>query len=228
MKTNKQDFNKNYDKKETCLKNSIHQSLVPYAATKLHELMLEASNLKSVKFSTCQYYVTKKENNKENVSVSVHPNFHRVRIVTVNSERMFCNCSFSPINSIPCVHVLHVAKLSCEYKCPTIKDVSVVWWKDYYKFRFDKECEDSYPKCVINVFIILRLREKNGLQIDSQHYEMIPIVEALDIPNIFKKYMKEGVCPRNHASVNKGDFNDGALMGLSQKKQSIYHSGWRK
>ena len=100
--------------------------------------MLEASNLESVKFSTCQYYVTKKENNKENVSVSVHPNFHRVRIVTVNSERMFCNCSFSPVNGIPCVHVLRVAKLSCEYKGPTIKDLSVVWWKDYYKFGFDK------------------------------------------------------------------------------------------
>ena len=92
MKTKKLDFNKKYYKTETRFTNSIHQSLVPYAATKLHELMLEASNLKSVKFSTCQYYVTKKDNNKENVSVSVHPNFHRVRIVTANSERMFCNC----------------------------------------------------------------------------------------------------------------------------------------
>ena len=50
---------------------------------------------------------------------------------------------------------------------------------------------------------------------------MIPIVEALDIPNIFKKYMKEGACPRNYASVNEGDFNDGAPMGLSQKTVNI-------
>ena len=134
---------------------------------------------------------------------------------------MFYNCSFPPVNEIACVHVLNVAKLSCEYKGPTIKDLSAVWWKDYYKFGFDKECKDSYPKCVINVFIILRLRDKNGLQIDSQHYEMIPIVEALDIPNIFKKYMKEEVCPRNYASVNEGDFNDGAPMGLSQKTVNI-------
>ena len=70
---------------------------------------------------------------------------------------------------------------------------------------------------MINVFIILRLREKIGLQIDSQHYEMIPIVKALDISNIFKKYMKEGVCPRNYSSVNEGDFNDEAPMGLSQE-----------
>ena len=63
--------------------------------------------------------------------------FHRVRTVTVRNDRITCNCSFSPVYGLPCVHVLHVAFLDDTYEGPKKRDVSVVWWKDYLKYGFN-------------------------------------------------------------------------------------------
>ena len=41
--------------------------------------------------------------------------------------------------------------------------MSVVWWKQYYKFGFDIKYEDHDQKYMNKVFVILRLREKDGL-----------------------------------------------------------------
>ena len=97
-------------KTQTRYYNDVYQSPVTHADTKLEELVEFSSNLQSIKFNQAQYYVTRK---KERVVVNQkdHPRYHRVRTVTVSQNRVTCDCAFSPVNGIPCVHVLHVAYL---------------------------------------------------------------------------------------------------------------------
>ena len=82
------------------------------------------TDLLSAKINNTQFNVTRKETSNE-TSGSVHPRFLRVRTVTVRNDRITCNCSFSPVYSLPCVHILHVAFLDDTYEGPKKRDVPV-------------------------------------------------------------------------------------------------------
>ena len=93
---------------------------------------------------------------------NVHPKFHRVRTVTVHNNRITCNCSFTPVNGLPCVHVLHVAYLDSEYAGPTRRDCSIFWWKDYISLGFN--AKKNYKEREMNTTLCyLRNNEEDGL-----------------------------------------------------------------
>ena len=60
--------------------------------------------------------------------------------MTVGNGRLVCNCSFSPNNGLPCIHV---AFLDDNYEGPKKRDISVVWWKDYLKYGFNMNPDDN-------------------------------------------------------------------------------------
>ena len=95
--------------------NPVYQSLVYYAAVTLDSLTKACTDLLSAKINNTQLNVTRKETSNES-SVNVHPKFHRVRTVTVGNGRMVCNCSYSPDNGLPCIHMLHVSFLADTYE----------------------------------------------------------------------------------------------------------------
>ena len=91
-------------KMKTRYSGVVYQSLVIHAAAKLADLVDSSSKLQSVKFNETQYYVTRKEE-RVVTTEQVHPSYHRVRTVTIYQNRATCNCSFSPVNELPCDHV---------------------------------------------------------------------------------------------------------------------------
>ena len=175
-------------KMKTRYSGIVYQSLVTYAAAKLADLVDSSSKWQSVKFNQTQYYVTRKE---ERVAANqqVHPRYHRVRTVTIYQNRLTCDCSFSPVNGIPCVHVLHVEFLDDEYKGPLKRDISVFWWKDYMTFGIDVQNRDFNEREINHNFLKIRLCEKDGLICYSKRYKLLPVTGKEDIPKIFAKYM---------------------------------------
>ena len=113
-----------------------------YADVTIYSITKACTDLLSAKINNTQFNVTRKETSNER-SGNAHPKFHRVRTVTIGNGRIVCNCSFSPDNSLTCVHVLHVEFLDDTYEGPKRRDVSVVWWKDYLKYGFNMHPDDN-------------------------------------------------------------------------------------
>ena len=100
----------------------------------------------------------------------MHPKFHRVRTVTVLNDRITCNCSCTPVNGIPCVHLLHVAYLDSEYMGPTRRYISIFWWKYFVRFGFNIKTEDYNQREMNKIFLFLQNCEMDSLYCKENRY----------------------------------------------------------
>ena len=200
--------------------------MVRYDDVKLEELVAQSRRLLSIKINDHGYYITRKESILDTTN-TVQPRFHRVHTVTVLNDRITCNCSFTPVNGIPCVHVLHVAYLDSDYMGLTKRDVSIFWWKDFIRFGFNIRIEDYNQREINKTLCYLRNHEMDSLCCKQNRYASGLVTEKNDIPELFNRYMHKAVTADNYNLVGQNHqdclIDNDAPFGLSQDV-SLFHN----
>jgi hypothetical protein len=90
----------------------------------------QRNEYESIRIGLHQFQVRRRT---QDISKSVIPVFRRIRLVSIQSDCLYCNCCYFERIGIGCRHILHVLGIlsAGEYPGFSHKDISVYWWSMY-------------------------------------------------------------------------------------------------
>ena len=182
-----------YLSSRTYVKETHYDELIDIGKESLQNAFSDSSKYLCLKLTETEFLVIRDHGKYPYVTHDLIPRFNRLRRISYNAGKLFCNCTRRKVWKHICAHVICVARFCQPTFIPDHRSISCIWWKSYYQAGLPalhyNDSEGNLPQ----LFQLLKQKEAIGVTMPLELVKNIPIHQG-PVPHCFRIDLRNPKC----------------------------------